>query len=93
MKILGNRVHVAPLPAHRFSPGGLTLVQIFQDDEKRYRVLASGPGRKLKDGTIIPTGVKRGDCVLAELYTEHVKLPDGTRIIDAKDILAVWQDL
>lgn len=67
-------------------------MDIFQDDEKQYRVLAVGPGRKLKNGTIVPLEVKPGDCILAELYTDHAKLPDGTRIIDAKDILAVWQD-
>lgn len=90
MKLLGNRVLLEPLPLKVFSPGGILFTQIWQDDEKQYRVLAVGPGRKLKNGTVVPPEVKPGDYVLAELYGEHIKLPDGRRIIDAKDILAVW---
>lgn len=90
MKLLGNRVHLEPLPPQALSPGGILLVQSYQDDQMRYRVLAVGPGRKLKDGSILPPEVQPGDHVLAPLYFDHVLMPDGTRVCDLTQLIAKW---
>lgn len=90
MKLLGNRIHLRPLPQATRSAGGILYAEAFRDDQKQFEVLAVGPGRKTKKGVLIPPEVKPGDRVLAELYHEHTILPDGTRIADASAILATW---
>lgn len=92
MKLLGNRVHLKPVGQKKISAGGILYVQTYQDDQMQYDVLAVGPGRNLKGGTIVPPPVKPGDRVLAGLYFEHVTLPDGTKICDAEHLLAAWSD-
>lgn len=82
MKPLGNRVHIKPLPKAARSAGGIVLLESFNDDQKLYEVLAVGP--KVKD-------IHPGDHVLAELFRDHTILPDGTRITDASQLLAVWR--
>lgn len=82
MKPLGNRVHLKPLPKATRSAGGIVLLEQFNDDQKQYEVLAVGS--KVKD-------IAPGDRVLAELYHEHAILPDGSRIADAANLLAVWR--
>lgn len=90
MKLLGNRVHLQLLPPTLQSAGGIHYAQSFQDDKMQFRVLAVGSGRKLKNGTVLPIEVQPGDYVLAPLYHEHTILPDGSRIVDAKELIAVW---
>jgi len=90
MRILGNRVLLQLLPPAKQSAGGIHYAQQYQDDKQQFEVLAVGPGRKIKNGTLIAPGVKPGDHVLAPLYRDFATLPDGTRIVDASEIIAVW---
>ncbi len=90
MKLLGNRVQLQLLPSAQQSPGGIHYAQGYQDDRMRFRVLAVGPGRRLKNGSIVAPEIKAGDCVLAPLYLEHTIMPDQTRIVDAESLIAVW---
>lgn len=89
MKLLGNRVLVQPLPQATQSSGGIQYSPSYRDDQTRYRVLAVGPGRRLKNGTVIPPEVSHGDLVIAPLYHDHAILKDGCRVIDAGQIIAV----
>lgn len=90
MKLLGNRVRLMPLAQKTQSDGGIAYAERYRDDQMQFTVLNVGPGRKLKNGSVLPPEVKPGDHVLAALYHEHTILKDGTRIVDAKEILAAW---
>lgn len=89
VKLLGNRVLVAPLPQATKSAGGIHLAQRYQDDQMQFRVLAVGPGKANKKGVLVPPEVKPGDQIVAGLYHTHTILEDGRRVIDASEILAV----
>lgn len=94
-KILGNRVVLKPLPQAGKSAGGILYSPSYRDDEKTFEVIAAGPGehrfnKKTKKWVFHPMEVKPGDKVLAEIYGDHVKLEDGTRICRADYIIAVW---
>jgi chaperonin GroES len=95
MRILGNRVLLKPLePAERV--GSIFIPERFRHHDPRlvaqYRVLAVGPGRLLKNGTLVPVEVKPGDVVLTNLYSDHQTLPDGTKLVDAGQIEAHWRE-
>jgi chaperonin GroES len=93
MKLLGHTLHVAPLEQKQRSNGGIHLPQQYQDDRKRFRVLAVGQGRKLKDGTRAQMEVRPGDCILANLYRgQRHTFDDGSMIIDAAEAILVWND-
>jgi len=100
-RLLGNRVLLEPMPMPDKSAGGIHLVESYRRDEKLYRVLAVGPGKlfkkgtmlgssKLKKDTFIKPEVQVGQCVLGELYEDHFIMPDGKRIAEADRLLAVW---
>ncbi len=91
MQLLGNRVLLEPLAPALRSSGGIVYVQSYRDDQKQYKVLAVGPGRVNKKGILIPPEVQPGDHVLAELYQQHMILPNGNRIADASEVIAKWR--
>jgi len=87
--LLGNRVLVVPLKQLAMSTGGIHIPEAFQDDEKRYRVIAVGPGRRLKNGEYKRIECKPGDVVLIAPFQAHVIIDeqDGQlRIFDASAI-------
>lgn len=94
VKILGNRVLLKPLPQAQGSPGGILYPQQYRDDVKTFEVIAVGPGEwrlnKKKKPIFHPMEVKPGDKCLAELYGDHLIMEDGTRIVRADYIMAVW---
>jgi chaperonin GroES len=64
LKLLRNTVLLQPLPPKTVSDGGVHLAMQYQDDRKQWRVLAVGPGRRLKTGLVLPPEVQPGDRVL-----------------------------
>lgn len=87
--MLGNRVLLVPLKQQSQSAGGIVIPEAYQDDEKRYRVLAVGPGKRLKNGGYKRIECKPGDVVLVAPYQAHVIIDeiDGSlRIFDASAI-------
>lgn len=89
LTMLGNRVLLVPLKQQSKTISGLIIPEAFQDDEKRYRVVAVGPGKRLKDGTYKRIECKPGDIVLVAPYQAHVIVDehDGQlRIFDASAI-------
>jgi co-chaperonin GroES (HSP10) len=93
-RVLGNRVILKPLPQAQQSAGGIAYPQQYRDDNKTFEVIAVGPGEwvrnKKKKLVFKPMEVKPGDKVLADLYSDHTILDDGTRIARADYIQAVW---
>lgn len=90
MKLLGNRVLVEPLPQTTVSAGGIIYSPNHRDDQKQFTVLAVGPGRISRKGILIAPEVVPGDKVIAELFTDHLIMPNGSRVIDASSIIAKW---
>lgn len=91
MRLFGELILVEPLPQKLQSSGGILFAERYRDDRKQFKVLAVGPGRRLKNGSVIPLEIKPGDHVLAELYTDtRYEFEDGRKIIDAKQCVAVW---
>ena len=95
--LLGNRIHVRPLPQATQSASGILYSPNFRDDQKQFEVLAVGTGQKLRVGkrgsrrwVTKPIELKAGDKVLADTYGDHVTLEDGSKIINADWVLASW---
>lgn len=95
IKLLGNTVLLGPIPQKRVTPGGIMLAHQYQDDRKRYRVLAVGPGRKTRKGVLVAPECKPGDCALVEIdLTDSRPLEDGTGriVVDASAIIMIWNN-
>ena len=93
MKPLGNSVLLAPLPRKQKSDRGIWFDMTRQDDRLQYRVLAVGPGRRLRTGLILPPEVRQGDACLCNpdgLGVKH-KFDDGRILVDACIIELIWK--
>ena len=89
IKPLGNKLHVEKLPVRTQTPSGILLPAIREAEQGDFRVISAGPGRKLKNGSVVPPEPQPGDRVALRAYADGVPLPDGTRIIDADDVLMI----
>lgn len=92
MKILGNRIHAAPVILEHI--GGIvipeSLKQAHIGNYKLWRVLQTGPGRLTRKGVCVPIECSPGDrLVTVTGHTGPHELPDGTAIISWDEVLAV----
>lgn len=95
IKPIGNKVLCYQVMPALKTNGGLVLLEKYEDDRKRFRVLACGPGKRLKDGTLAPIEASPGDIVLTEMMgRDRAQLEDGTGrwVIDATEIVAVLKE-
>lgn len=93
LKLLGNSVLLGPIPQEQQSPGGVHYAPNFQDDRKRYRVVAVGPGRRTKRGVLVPPECAPGDNCIVEMDLAGSRpIEDGTGrvVVDAGSILITW---
>lgn len=76
--------------AEEKSAGGI-IVATGYGRPNRAKVIAVGPGRRLKSGKHVPMSVKVGDTVLFNAYADHHEVPGGEerRIIREQDVFAV----
>lgn len=94
LKPLGNRVLVKRSKAE-VSKGGILLPETAQEKPKEGVVMAIGPGKTDKQGTLQPLTVKVGDKVLFGSYAgTEVKLPQSDvneelLILSEEDILGI----
>lgn len=82
IRCLGNRVLLFPLAPVTQSTGGIQYPEGFGQsvDQQRFWVAAKGP--KVVDLEI-------GDHVVCPMPAEeHVRLPDGARVLDANHVIA-----
>jgi chaperonin GroES len=92
IKPTGNYVLVTQMPDYYQSPGGVVFPNCYHPDDKRWLVLAVGPGRLLKSGQRVPIEVAPGQQVIANYNGgERFEVEDGLKrlMIDAKEIVAV----
>lgn len=90
-KPLGNRVLVRRLEQEEKLKGGIILPDTAKKKQEQAEVVAVGPGKKDKNGKLIPMPVKEGDIVLMDKYSgQEVTLDDETYVIArADDLIAI----
>jgi chaperonin GroES len=77
IRLLGARLLVASLPKQDRSAGGIMFPQNHDPQQDIFRVLAVGPGRKLKDGATVPVEAKSGDHILVDKFSIGSKVEAG----------------
>ena len=92
MKIrpLDDRVVIEILDAEEMTAGGIVLPDAAQEKQQKGKIVATGPGKMLDDGTRAKPSVKKGDIVLFGKYAgTDVKVNDVEyTIMRETDILA-----
>jgi len=90
---LGNRVLLQRLEEKEQAIGGIILPDSAKKKQEQAKVIAVGPGKKLKDGSLLPLEVSPGDIVLIEKYAgQECKIDDQEYVITrSDDIIAVIQ--
>ncbi|OGZ56771.1 MAG: co-chaperone GroES [Candidatus Ryanbacteria bacterium RIFCSPLOWO2_02_FULL_45_11c] len=92
---LADRVLIEPLEG-KYKEGKTASGIVIPDTAEKERpeqgkVIAVGPGKRGKDGKVIPLGVKKGQTVLFTKYGPNEIKVDGKEFLIAReeDILAV----
>jgi len=88
---LGNRVLVRRLEAENKLKGGIVLPDSAKKKQEQAEVLATGTGKKDKNGALIPMPVKVGDVILMEKYSgQEITIDEQELVIlKADDIIAI----
>lgn len=92
IKPLGNKVLCAQIMPEMQTASGILFLEKYRDDRKRFRVLACGPGLRLKNGALKPIEAEPGDQIICNMLgQDRYQLEDGTQrwVIDAREIVAV----
>jgi len=95
LKPLHDRVIIKRTEAETKTAGGILLPDNAKNKPQKGEILAIGPGKQLKDGTLRPLQVKVGDVVLftnwaGEEYKDRVATGEIV-IMREEDILAVLE--
>ena len=91
LKPLGGRVIVEPIEQEDITAGGIILPETAKEKPQEGKIIVAGPGKKDKEGKIIPMDVKAGDKVLYGKYSGTEVKVDGKKllILRESDILAI----
>jgi chaperonin GroES len=90
---LHDRVIVERVEEEQKTAGGIIIPDTAKEKPQEGKVIAVGPGRKDKDGKLIPMDVKKGDRILFGKYSGTEIKIDGTEylIMRVDDILGVLE--
>jgi chaperonin GroES len=90
---LGNRVLLRRLEAEEKLKGGIIMPDSAKKKQESAEVIAVGPGKKDKNGKLLPMSVQVGDIVMMDKYSgQEVTLDDVEYlIVRSDDIIAVVQ--
>ncbi len=91
LRPLDDYIVIKPANAEEVTAGGIVLPDTAQEKPLKGAVIATGPGRMLKNGKRLEPSVKRGDTVMFGKYSgSDVKL-DGVehKIMREAEILAI----
>ncbi len=90
---LSNRVLLRRLEQEEKLKGGIIMPDTAKKKQERAEVIAVGPGKKDKNGQILPMPVQVGDVVLMDRYSgQEVTIEDEEFVIvRADDLIAVVQ--
>ena len=88
---LHDRIVVSRVEAEEKTKGGIIIPDTAKEKPQEGRILAVGPGKRDKDGNLIPLEVKAGDRVLFTKWAGTEIKIDGQEhmIMKEDDILGV----
>ena len=93
MKIrpLSDKVLVQRVEAENKTAGGIVLPDTAKEKPQRGKIIATGKGKVLDDGTVKKVQVKKGDIVLFASYAGTDVKIDGKEylIMNESDIMAI----
>ncbi len=94
VKPLDDRILVKQSEAEERTSGGIVLPDTAKERPQRGKVIAVGPGKKLKDGEPIPLDVKVGDEVFYSKYAGTDIEIDGEKyvILRESDVLGIIEE-
>ncbi len=93
LKPLQDRILVKRLEEKETKKGGIIIPDTAKEKPQEAEVVAVGPGKVTKDGTLQPLAVKVGDKILFGKYSgSEVKLGDDEYLImHESDVLGILQ--
>jgi chaperonin GroES len=88
---LQDRVLVLRTEKDEKTAGGIIIPDTAKEKPQEGKVVAAGPGKRDKDGTLVPLDVKKGDRILFTRYAGNEVKIDGVEhlIMREDDILGV----
>ena len=88
---LHDRVVVKRLGEEEKTAGGIIIPDTAQEKPQEGKVIATGPGKKTEDGTVVPLDVKKGDRVLFGKWSGTEVQIDGEdmMIMNESDIMGI----
>jgi chaperonin GroES len=91
LRPLDDNIIVKPAKAEEVTAGGIVLPDAAQEKPLKGDVVATGPGRLLKNGKRLEPSVKRGDTVMFGKYSGSDVKIDGVehKILREAEILAI----
>ena len=93
VKPLQDRVLVKRIEKEERTPGGIIIPDTAKEKPAEGKIIATGPGKVLEDGKVMPLDVKPGDHVLFAKYAGTEVKIDGEELILMRedDILGVLE--
>jgi chaperonin GroES len=95
LKPLGDRIVVQRFEAEEKTTGGILLPDTAKNKPQKGKVLATGPGKLLKDGSRRGVQVKVGDTVLFTAWAgdefRDRQAKDEILLMHEEDVLAVLE--
>ena len=91
---LSDHILIEPLKQEEKTESGILIpVASSEEEPERGKIVAVGPGKKGKDGKVVPLEVKEGDLVLLAKYKQDKVRIMGKEYLIAKesDILAILE--
>ncbi len=93
IKPLHNLVFIIRSKPEEISAGGVIIPETAKKPPLQGKVVATGPGKVKKDGSLAKMEVKVGDTVLfPDMHGWEAKTHDDYTILREDDILAVLED-
>ena len=93
VKPLGDRVLVKRLDEKEEKKGGIIIPDTAKEKPLTGKVIAVGEGKRMKNGSLAPMSVKKGDLVLFGKYSGSEVEVDGEdlKILRESEILGVFE--
>jgi chaperonin GroES len=92
IKPLSDHILIEPIKGEEKTSGGIFLPETAEKEKSEQgKIIATGPGKKMDDGKIVPMSVKPGDVVLFQKYgPSEIKIDNKEYLIAREeDILAI----